>query len=58
MLQIIIGFPNPYLEDSPDFSQKSIAELVLGKSIGKENEIRVGVIFQELCRGLDELVGV
>jgi hypothetical protein len=58
MFQIIIGIPYPYLEDSPDFSQKSIAELVLGKSIGKENEIRVGVVFQELCCGLDELVGV
>lgn len=58
MFQIIIGIPNPYLEDSPDFSQKLIAELVLGKSIGKENEIRVCIEFQELCHGLDELVGV
>jgi hypothetical protein len=58
MLQIIIGIPYPYLEDSPDFSQKPIAEFVFGESIGKENEIRMGVIFQELCGGLDELVGV
>ena len=58
MFQIIIGIPNPYLEDSPDFSQKLIAELVLGKSIGKENEIRVCIEFQELCRGFDELMSV
>jgi hypothetical protein len=58
MFQIIIGIPNPYFEDSADFSQKPIAELVLGKSIGKENEIRMSIVFQELCGGLDELVGV
>ena len=58
MFQIIIGIPYPDLEDSPDFSQKLIAELVLGKSIGKENEIRVCIEFQELCRGLDKLMGV
>ena len=58
MFQIIIGIPNPDLEDSPDFSQKLVAELILGKSIGKENEIRVCIVFQELCRGFDELMSV
>lgn len=58
MFQIIIGIPYPDLEDSPDFSQKLVAKLILGKSIGKENEIRVCIVFQELCRGFDELVGV
>jgi hypothetical protein len=58
MIQIIIGIPNPYLEDSPDFSQKPITELIFGERIGKENEIRMGVVFQELCGGLDELMGV
>lgn len=58
MFQIIIGIPNSDLEDSPDFGQKLVAELILGKRIGKEDEIRVGVVFQELCGGLDELMGV
>jgi hypothetical protein len=58
MLQIIIGIPYLYFKDSPDFSQKLVTELIFGKRIGKENEIRMGVIFQELCGGLDELVGV